>query len=326
MAIALPIIDLAQARNSPEDLAATVAQIAASNRKWGFFYVVNHGIPAQVPAEQLGWAEHFFALPDAETTTVDLRQLPVERGYEPMASQMLQDGAQPDQKEGFSFGREPAAGEDANVAPSEFECPNQWPGSFAGFDGAAIRAQMETYRKTMGELGARLCGLLAEAFDLGPNHFADALADLSIFVRLLHYPPSQTPERVGAPTDHLGCGAHTDRGLITILLQDDCDSLEILAGGEWIEATPIEGPFIVNLGDMVVRMTQGHFASTSHRVINREPTRHCYSAATFFQPARLLHGRRLAALRRGGRSAAPIRFNDRIRAMMEKTYGTGVAA
>jgi isopenicillin N synthase-like dioxygenase len=279
-----------------------VAQIAASSRELGFFYVVNHGVPADLVKGQLDWAEDFFALSDDAKAQIDIRRMTIPRGYEPVALQRLQDGAQPDQKEAFSFNREALGA-------------NQWPAPAPSFDAAAFRRHMETYRDAMEGLGSRICGLLAEALGLATNHFAEALDDPSVQVRLLHYPPQPS----AAPADRLGCGAHTDWGLITILLQDDCGGLEIEAGDAWLQATPVEGAFIVNLGDMVVRMTSGGFASNVHRVINRAPIRHRYSVATFFNPP----GDYVVETLPGFAAAAetpPIRFNDHIRAMEAKTY------
>ena len=96
-----------------------------------------------------------------------------------------------------------------------------------------------------------------------------------------HYPPHPAD----ADENQLGAGAHTDWGLITLLLQDDVGGLEVRnAAGQWLRAEPIDGTFIVNLADLVPRMTNGLYHSTMHRVLNNVSGRDRYSVATFFNP------------------------------------------
>lgn len=311
--MSLPIIDLADSAASPERHAATVDLIARNARDLGFFYVVGHGIPAALVDGQLAWAERFFALPDAAKQAIDFRNLPVPRGFEPMALQTLQAGMQPDQKEAFAYGRDPTAKPGA-----AFEGPNQWPAPAAAFDAAAFRTQMEAYRDAVHGLGLRLTSLLGKAMGLAPDHFGDAMADPSIMVRLLHYPP----QPAGTPADRLGCGAHTDWGLITILLQDDCGGLEIETPGGWISATPVPGAMIVNLGDIVERMTGGGLASNVHRVLNRTPERHRYSVATFFNPPGYYEVAAIPAFFADGTMPPSIRFSDHIQAKIAATYAS----
>ena len=97
----------------------------------------------------------------------------------------------------------------------------------------------------------------------------------------LHYPPHPSD----AKSNQLGAGAHTDWGLITFLLQDDVGGLEVRnAAGQWLRAEPIDGTFVVNLADLVPRITNGLYHSTMHRVLNNVSGRDRYSVATFFNP------------------------------------------
>ena len=310
---ALPIIDMATYRaGEPDAKARLIAEIADKNRRLGFFYLVNHGVPEPLLAGQLDWSRRFFDLPDADKAALDFRNLPIRRGYEPMSTQTLQAGMPPDQKEGFTTGREPEACD----TPSPFEGPDQWPAARPGFDAAAFRRQTEAYREAMTELGQDLCALFAASLDLPEDYFAEALARPSVVVRQLHYPP---PPPDAAPS-HLGCGAHTDWGLITILLQDDCGGLEIETEGRWIEAAPVPGALIINLGDMVVRLTAGRYASNSHRVLNKTPGRDRYSVATFFNPHAFYVVDCVPTCRPATGKPAPVTFADYIQSMVEKTY------
>ncbi len=153
----------------------------------------------------------------------------------------------------------------------------------------------------MDRLARRLLGGLAESLDL-PRAFFDGQFEPSMSsLRLLHYPPHPTAD----PAREVGCGAHTDWGLITILTQDTIGGLEIqLPSGEWIAAAPIPGSFIVNIGDMMARWTNDRYTSTPHRVLNRS-VHDRYSVAFFCDPAyhtkrrlpaELCHARSPAAL------------------------------
>jgi isopenicillin N synthase-like dioxygenase len=310
---ALPIINMATYRaGEPDAKARLIAEIADKSRRLGFFYLVNHGVPEALLADQLAWSRRFFDLPQADKAAVDFRNFPVRRGYEPMALQTLQAGMAPDQKEGFTIGREP----EASDPPSPFEGPNQWPSVRPGFGAAGFRWQTEAYREAMTGLGQDLCGLFAASLGLPEDYFAEALARPSVVVRQLRYPPQPRD----AASDRLGCGAHTDWGLITILLQDDCGGLEIETEGRWIEAPPVPGALIINLGDMVVRLTAGRYASNTHRVLNKAPERDRYSVATFFNPHAFYVVECAPTCRPAEGPPAPITFADHIQAMVEKTY------
>ena len=314
---ALPIIDLGAYRaGDPEAKARVLQEIADKSRALGFFYLVNHGVPDALLAGQLEWGRRFFDQPLEDKLEVDFRKLPVRRGYEPMALQTLQAGAQPDQKEAFSLGRELGPGHWLLRQAADFEGPNQWPASRPGFDGKGFRAQMEAYRDAMIDLGRELCGLIAASLDLPETYFDDGLAEPNANVRLLHYPPQPARDEPG----RYGCGAHTDWGFITILLQDDCGGLEIETGDRWLKATPVPGALIVNLGDMVVRLTGGRYASNVHRVLNTRPGRDRYSVATFFNPHALYAVRCVPTCLPEKGEPAPITFADHIHDMVRKTY------
>jgi isopenicillin N synthase-like dioxygenase len=311
---ALPIIDMATYRaGAAEARGRLIAEIAAKSRDLGFFYLVNHGVPDDLLAAQLDWAKRFFDQPLDAKMGLDFRALPVRRGYEPFALQTLQEGASPDQKEAFSFGAEPP---DDGATATPFEGPNQWPASRAGFDGDGFRRQAEAYREAMIGLGREICALIAASLGLSEDYFADALARPSTDVRLLHYPPRQR-----APGERLlGCGAHTDWGLITILLQDDCGGLEIETPDGWLQAAPLPGALIVNLGDMVVRLTAGRFASNVHRVLHTAQGRDRYSVATFFNPHAFHVVECAPTCVPASGASEPVTFADHINDMVRKTY------
>jgi isopenicillin N synthase-like dioxygenase len=154
--------------------------------------------------------------------------------------------------------------------------PNQWPARPADF-----KARMNAYAAVMNRLGAHLIGLLALSLELPEDYFSAAMAEPLYNCRLLHYPPQSAAEAARNP----GAGAHVDWGMLTILLQDDIGGLEVLSpDGDWIPATPVAESFVINLGEMIPRLTNDRYRSTMHRVTSNTSGRDRYSVPTFIDP------------------------------------------
>ncbi|WP_339561295.1 2OG-Fe(II) oxygenase family protein, partial [Pseudomonas sp. EA_65y_Pfl1_P113] len=153
---------------------------------------------------------------------------------------------------------------------------NQWPSQPAGF-----REQYEAYVEEMFRVGRHLMGLLALSLDLPEDYFAKGLEEPLFNSRLLRY----APQPADAAFNQIGAGAHTDWGMITILLQDNIGGLEVEnAAGEWISAPPIPGAFIINLGEMVRILSNGLYHANMHRVLNNQSGVDRFSVPTFFDP------------------------------------------
>jgi len=270
----LPIIDLSGLYSpSLSDRQAVASALRAACLKNGFFYAANTPISTAETDGVLAAAAQFFALPDAVKLAVTKDNSPCGRGYERMGGQKLEAGAQFDRKEGFVLGTDLPADDPRVIAGWPQHGSNQWPAAMPDW-----RATLEAYHAKLVALAGTIMGGLALSLDVTEDYFADCLQDSIATLRLLHYPPQ--PDNAGA--DARGAGAHTDWGAITILLQDGVGGLQVHDGGDhWIEAPPIPGTFIINLGDLVPRWTNGLYRSTMHRVINRSG-RERYSAAFFF--------------------------------------------
>jgi isopenicillin N synthase-like dioxygenase/predicted enzyme related to lactoylglutathione lyase len=252
--------------------AAAIARAAIST---GFFYVVDHGVETQVTDRVLKLAGRFFDQPIETKLAVDVALSPIMRGYERIGLQALDLGTPADLKESLMFGRDLGADHPLVRAGTPMEGPNPWP---EGVDG--LKVGVNAYIEAVTTLGRRLAALIALSLDLEPSYFEDALGDPNCAVRLLRYPP-QGNER----HDQIGCGAHTDWGFLTILLQDASGGLEIQdRSGRWIAAPPVEGSFVINLGDMIPVLTNQRYRSSPHRVINRRSSNNRHSVATFFNP------------------------------------------
>jgi isopenicillin N synthase-like dioxygenase len=153
---------------------------------------------------------------------------------------------------------------------------------------------------------------------LPEDYFAGGLAEPSCTVRLLHYPPHPAQ----ASANQLGAGTHADWGLITLLLQDDVGGLEVRnAAGQWLRADPIDGTFVINLADLVPRITNGLYHSTMHRVLNNVSGRDRYSVATFFNPSYTSRFDVVPTCRPENFIPEPWTFGQHIQDMFNRTYG-----
>jgi isopenicillin N synthase-like dioxygenase len=277
MTAAIPSIDFTGAFSPDPGMRRAVArQVGDAARATGFFYITGHGVPPELIAGQLAAARLFFALPLDAKLTVRLANSPVMRGYEPVGRQKLDVDAPADLKESMVFGRELGPDHPLVRRGIPFEGPNQWPEGLPGF-----RPQIEAYTDAMTRLGKRLAAILALSLDLPEDYFDAGLDEPNCAVRLLHYPPHPGD----AASGQLGAGAHTDWGLLTILLQDGNGGLEVRAAdGAWIAADPVPDSFVINLGDMVPRLTNGRYHSNLHRVRQTARGADRYSVATFFNP------------------------------------------
>ncbi|GMF31885.1 unnamed protein product [Phytophthora fragariaefolia] len=199
------------------------------------------------------------------------------RGYTPLHEETLDPAAQTrgDTKEGFYICRHVPPGSPEASLP--LHGPNVFPDA-ATFP--AFRHTMETYHAAMCELGLAVARLLAEAaghkggFD-APGMFDKPMAAL----RLLHYAPEKSDVDRGV----LGAGAHTDYGLVTLLATDSSPGLQIRLDGQWVDVPPRPEAFVVNIGDMAERFTNGRFKATLHRVVNVSGGER-YSVPFFFEP------------------------------------------
>lgn len=309
----IPIVDFTDAASPDLEARKAVAwEVHKAARETGFFYLSGHGVPRALTEGQLAAASRFFAQPAEQKQAVHIGKSTNMRGYDGMQGQALDEGAPPDLKESMVFGRELGPDHPLIKRGIPFEGPNQWP---AGLD--EFRSQVEAYTDAMAVLGRRIAATIALSLELPENYFDDGVAEPNCAVRMLHYPPHPTT----AAFNQLGAGAHTDWGLLTILLQDDCGGLEVQnLDGSWIRADPIPDTFVINLGDMVPRFTNGLYHSNVHRVLNNVSGRDRYSIATFFNPP---FDYRFAVvptcLKPGETAPEPRSFGEHIQDMMQRT-------
>ena len=256
-------------------------EIHKACRETGFFYVANHGVPQALIDAQFEAAKHFYALPEEEKLALHMKNSASTAGYEPIGGQILdsQDAAAekapPDLKESFYIAMElPDEHPWAQKKIRSFG-HNQWP------DLPGFREQMLAYQAAVRALGNRLLTKLALSLELPEDFFVPFYDMPGTTLRLLRYPPHPR----AALANQLGAGAHTDWGGITLLVQDALGGLEVRnVEGDWIQANPVPGTFVVNLGDLMQRWTNGVYRSNMHRVKNNSSSEDRYSIPFFYSP------------------------------------------
>lgn len=256
----VPVIDIAPLLDG-SDKAAVAHEIARAAREIGFFYIRNHGIPDAQTGAAFAASRRFFALAqEAKDALHVAKSYPAQRGYIPLFAENTDPEVTADLKECFDVALEHAPDDPAVRAGLPFFGANVWPEELPGFHAAVYG-----YYTAVRDLAIRLAGGLALSLALPEDFFADKLDNAIASLRLIHYPPQKG--RIKQAT--LGCGAHSDYGVLTVLAQDDIGGLQLRnADGDWIAAPPVPGTFVVNVGELTERWTNGLYPATLHRVIN----------------------------------------------------------
>jgi isopenicillin N synthase-like dioxygenase len=270
----LPRIDLGPLRDG-DDTARLASEVDNACREIGFFVVVNHGIAGDVRAAMLDRARAFFALPLECKNRVAIADNPAHRGFSPIAAETLEEGLPADLKEAYDLGVECGPEHPEVRRGTPLHGPNPWP-ELEGF-----RAAVEAYFDAGLAAQALVHQALALALGLDRDHFAPALVDPLVWLRLLHYPPPS----IRRSEHQLACGAHSDYGTVTLLAQDDVGGLEVRRrDGTWMRVRTDPDQIVVNLGDLMARWTNGRYVSTLHRVVMHDENDR-YSLPFFGAPA-----------------------------------------
>lgn len=271
----LPLIDMSGVREGDQ---ASIQRAGDAIRQaccdTGFFYIINHGVPQAVIDRAMAAAAQFFAY-SAETK----RQVAVNkrhRGWHALGGALMYEATKPDLKEFFSIGLELPEDDPSVLAGEALRGPNQWPAFMP-----ELQAALGGYYVEIGKAGADLLVAVAAGLGIESDFFSGKYRKPLQRTQMVYYPPHPPV----AETDQFGVAPHTDYGCITLLYQDNSGGLQVreLSSNSWIDATPIPGSLVVNVGDLLARWSNNRFSSTLHRVINTSGHER-YSIATFFDP------------------------------------------
>ena len=249
----IPIIDVAPLIDG-SDVTGIAHQIGRACREVGFFYIVNHGFDPRLVSQTYRRAREFFELPVGEKEKLSIVHSGLTlRGYIPFFGENVDPNHTRDLKECFDLGCH-----ETEVSP--FFGPNLMPEALPGF-----KTTVERYHDAMLLLAKELIAAIAVSLELPADYFERLQRKPITIQRLQHFPPQE-----GTITkDEMGIGAHTDYGFLTILSQDSVGGLQVKSrDGRWVNAPPIEGSLIINIGDLVQTFTNDRYMSTLHRVVN----------------------------------------------------------
>ena len=267
----IPSLDI---RRFDTERAAFVAELGAAYREWGFCGIGGHGISPQLIDGAYQAFKAFFALPEETKRKYHVPGSGGARGYTPFGIETAKDSKHFDLKEFYHVGRElPPGSKYASVMP-----PNLWPEEVPEFK----RYAYELY-EALDALGSRVLSALALHIDLPENYFADKTNNGNSILRPIHYPPITADD-----IPNVRAGAHEDINFITLLVGASAAGLEVLSRkGEWVPFTAEADTIVVNIGDMLQRLSNHVYPSTTHRVVNppgelaRKPR---YSTPFFLHP------------------------------------------
>ncbi|KAI8926858.1 hypothetical protein BC831DRAFT_454729 [Entophlyctis helioformis] len=255
--------------------AQTARDLDSACRTFGFFYLVGHGLSESDMAAIRSLAKEFFELPPEEKELVSIAKTDLARGYQRLGQNITQYAK--DWHEGFDLYA--PVGPDHTIRKRGLKTlagTNPIPARPENFEPVVNR-----YVQLMRDLGMATMRAMAVGLGLDETYFDPYMNDSFWVMRLIGYPPlSQGSDGVG-----ISCGEHTDYGCLTILNTDETTgALQVKAkSGEWINADPVPGAFVINIGDMVNVWTNGLYTSTLHRVVHTKSSFRV-SVPFFFEP------------------------------------------
>jgi isopenicillin N synthase-like dioxygenase len=278
----LPVLDFSRLTQGDAEAAAFRTELREATHDYGFFYLVGHGVPQELIDRIMLIARRFFDLPEADKLAIENLQSPHFRGYTRVGGELTQGKV--DWREQIDIGteREPVAITPDTPDYMRLEGPNQWP--------TALPELREVVTEWYDELTRVSLTLLREwALSLGADEhvFDAAFAERpSTLIKIVRYPGKSDPEPTVGAGPKQGVGAHKDSGVLTLLLvEPGKGGLQVEKDGEWIDAPPIAGAFVVNIGELLEVATNGYLKATVHRVISPRIGDDRISIPFFYSPA-----------------------------------------
>ena len=261
--------------HDPDRKLDFITHLGNSLAEIGFVLVSNHGVTEALRNELFSASQKFFELPDEVKVQYEFPELAGQRGYIGKFKETAKGFKNPDMKEFYHIGQPVHKSIDSEYSP------NIWPTEVPELKEISLRVY-----QTFEETGRKLLQAIALYLDLSEDFFNEKIYSGNSILRLLHYFPVKDISKV--PPGSVRAAAHEDINLITLLMGGSAEGLQAKTkAGQWIDVNPLSDQIVVNIGDMLQRLTNGQLVSTSHRVINKNPLlmkKSRYSTPFFLHP------------------------------------------
>jgi isopenicillin N synthase-like dioxygenase len=267
----LPTLDFGRFESGEAERASFLSELRAAARGPGFFYLVGHGLEADLIDQVLKVSRRFFALPEGDKLSIEMVNSPHFRGYNRAGYEHTR--GQPDWREQVDIGAEKTARPFDPAAPAwaRLQGPNQWPAALPELKPTLLRYQSE-----ITALGVRMLRAFAAALDQPENAFEPIYKpEPNQLIKIIRY-----PGRAAGESDQ-GVGAHKDSGFLTLLLQESQAGLQVEGERGWIDAPPVAGSFVGNIGEILELASNGYLRANVHRVVSPPAGSDRLSAAFF---------------------------------------------
>ncbi|MEO6730101.1 MAG: 2-oxoglutarate and iron-dependent oxygenase domain-containing protein [Ferruginibacter sp.] len=267
--MAIPSIDLAEFLSGDQKRKdAFVQELGKAYEEVGFVAVKNHGVPDDLISDLYKYVQEFFSLPLEQKRKYEIPELSGQRGYTSFGKEHAKGSDAPDLKEFFQYGQIPRD----NYKEDEYP-PNVSVNEIAGFN----KTFFDAYR-AFEKSGTAMLQAIALYLNLDENYFDEYVYNGNSILRAIHYPPI-----IQEPKSAIRAEQHEDINLITLLVGASADGLQILTRqNEWVGVTSLPEQIVVNVGDMLQRLTNNKLRSTTHRVVN--PARELWHTSRFSIP------------------------------------------
>ncbi|MFF7681351.1 isopenicillin N synthase family dioxygenase [Microbacterium sp. NPDC007973] len=270
----LPILDLSLLDQGPEAASRFRDDLRAATHDVGFFYLTGTGVTPALEERLLQAAHDFFALPEAEKLAIENVTSPHFRGYTRVGGERTQGRV--DWREQIDIGPERDAIPDADgPGYNRLIGPNLWPAAQP-----ELREVVTEWHDHLTGVARKLLRAWALALGAEEQYFDRHFGDPQTLIKIVRYPGKDDP------TPQQGVGAHKDSGVLTLLwVEPGKGGLQVERDGEWVDAPPVPGAFVVNIGELLEYATQGYLTATNHRVISPRYPDERISVPFFFNPA-----------------------------------------
>ncbi len=270
----LPILDLSLLDQGDAAAARFRDELRAATHDVGFFYLTGTGVSPELEQRLLEVSRDFFALPEADKLAIENITSPHFRGYTRVGGERTQGRV--DWREQIDIGPEREAVTDPEAPDfARLIGPNLWPAAQP-----ELRVVVEEWHEHLTGIARKLLRAWAAALGAPETYFDEHFGEPSTLIKIVRYPGTDAPE------PQQGVGAHKDSGVLTLLwIEPGKGGLQVERDGAWVDAPPVPGAFVVNIGELLEYATQGYLKATNHRVISPRFPDERISVPFFFNPA-----------------------------------------